>query len=72
MFPKLDGDLGSVAANFRFDNLDVVGAEEAKDATELKTPLQPTSGKQFLLSSDTFDEQIVRLSRLLIHFKTYS
>lgn len=55
MFPKLDGELGSVANHFRFDQLDA----DNSNASELKTPLQPTSGKQFMHSSDTFDEQIV-------------
>lgn len=41
MFPKLDGDLGSVANHFRFDHL--VAPEnpcESIDSSEVKTPLQ--------------------------------
>lgn len=55
MFPKLDGDLGSVANHFRFDHL--VPAENATeniDSNELKTPLQST--RQFVAVSAPDEE----------------
>lgn len=53
MFPKLDGELGSVT-HFRFDHLvPSDGTAENPDPNELKTPLQNT--KQFIVES-TLDE----------------
>lgn len=50
MFPKLDGDLGSVANHFRFDHLVAVdGSTENADFNEQITPLQ--SSKQFIATS---------------------
>lgn len=58
MFPTLDGELGSVANHFRFDNLVATAEENSENAdlNEVKTPLQST--KQFpASSSEPADEE---------------
>lgn len=59
MFPKLDGDLGSVTNHFRFDHL-VVGenASENADPNEAKTPLQTSRQFVAVTAPDEEDDEL--------------
>lgn len=60
MFPKLDGDLGSVASHFRFDHLSPANADnvsEGVDSAEVKTPLQATNEFSARTNDQTADEK---------------
>lgn len=68
MFPKLDGDLGSVTRHFRFDNLvSTENTMEMADSIELKTPLQHSRQFVAVAPDEEDDEPTLSTDCLAIH-----
>lgn len=63
MFPKLDGDLGSVGNHFTFDNLVTANSTQSICSNELKTPQQNDERKDFGIIDiqETQDDQTVKV-----------